>query len=59
MVDLQPDNSIGYHNLGAVYLAMARYDEAISILRKGLTLKENLQRLEQFGVGLHVPQSLF
>ena len=58
MIDLQPDNSMGYHLLGGAYIAMARYDDAIEILKKGSGFERNVQRLEQSGVGLHVSQPL-
>ncbi|HVR23061.1 MAG TPA: tetratricopeptide repeat protein [Candidatus Polarisedimenticolia bacterium] len=40
MIDLQPDNPLGYYDLGGAYLAMARYEDAISVLKRCLTLKE-------------------
>ncbi len=40
MIDLQPDNPLGYYDLGGAYIAMARYDDAISVLKRCLSLKE-------------------
>jgi tetratricopeptide (TPR) repeat protein len=40
---------MGYHNLGAVYMAMARYDDAIAILKRGLALKETSSALSNLG----------
>jgi predicted Zn-dependent protease len=47
MIDLQPDNSMGYHDLGGVLIEMARYDDAIAILKKGLSPEGNFRRLAQ------------
>jgi hypothetical protein len=47
MIDLQPDNSMGYHELGGVLIEMARYDDAIAILKKGLSPEGNFRRLAQ------------
>jgi len=49
MIDLQPDNSMGYHDLGGVYIAMARYDDAIAILKRGLALKETSSAWSNLG----------
>jgi serine/threonine protein kinase len=49
MIDLQPDNSMGYHDLGGVLIAMARYDDAIAILKKGLALKETSDAWSNLG----------
>ena len=49
MIDLQPDNSMGYHLLGGAYIAMARYDDAIDILKKGLALKETSSAWSNLG----------
>jgi serine/threonine protein kinase/Flp pilus assembly protein TadD len=49
MIDLQPDNSMGYHMLGGDYIAMARYDDAIDILKKGLALKETSSAWSNLG----------
>jgi tetratricopeptide (TPR) repeat protein len=49
MIDLQPDNSMGYHMLGGAYIAMARYDDAIDILKKGLALKETSRAWSNLG----------
>ncbi len=49
MIDLQPDNSMGYHDLGGVLIEMARYDDAIAILKKGLALKETSDAWSNLG----------
>jgi eukaryotic-like serine/threonine-protein kinase len=49
MIDLQPDNSIGYQNLGAAYVAMGRYDDAINTFRQGLRLKQTSQAWTNLG----------
>jgi serine/threonine protein kinase/Flp pilus assembly protein TadD len=49
MIDLQPDNSMGYHDLGGVLINMARYDDAIAILKKGLALKETSDAWSNLG----------
>ena len=49
MIDLQPDNSMGYHMLGGAYIAMARYNDAIDILKKGLALKETSRAWNNLG----------
>jgi serine/threonine protein kinase/Tfp pilus assembly protein PilF len=48
-IDLQPDNSIGYDDLGGVYIAMGRYDDAIDVLKKGLSLKETSRAWTNLG----------
>jgi serine/threonine-protein kinase len=49
MIDLQPDNPLGYQDLGAVYMQMGRYDDAVSLMKKGLTLKESSDLLSNLG----------
>src|SRR5208282_3953400 len=49
LIDLQPDNSLGYHDLGGVYIAMARYDDAVAILKRGLALKETSSAWSNLG----------
>jgi serine/threonine protein kinase/tetratricopeptide (TPR) repeat protein len=49
MIDLQPDNSMGYFDLGGVYGAMGRYDDAIDVLKKGLTFKETSRAWTNLG----------
>jgi eukaryotic-like serine/threonine-protein kinase len=46
---LQPDNSMGYQDLGGVLIEMARYDDAIAILKKGLALKETSDAWSNLG----------
>jgi tetratricopeptide (TPR) repeat protein len=49
MIDLQPDNSMGYHDLGGVLIEMARYEDAIAILKKGLALRETSDAWSNLG----------
>jgi serine/threonine protein kinase len=49
MIDLQPDNSMGYYDLGGVLIEMARYDDSIVILKKGLALKETSDAWSNLG----------
>ncbi len=37
----EPDNSVHYLNLGRIYLHAGKKEEALLILRKGLSFKEN------------------
>jgi tetratricopeptide (TPR) repeat protein len=46
---LLPDNSMGYHDLGGVLIEMARYDDAIAILKKGLALKQTSDAWSNLG----------
>ena len=39
MIDYAPNNAIGYQDLGGAYLGMGKYDDAVNILRKGLSIK--------------------
>ncbi len=40
MIDLQPDNSVGYNDLGGAYIGLGHFENAVSVLEKGLRLKE-------------------
>ena len=41
MIELLPDNPLGYYNLGGAYLGLGRYEDAIAILKKGLNIEPN------------------
>ncbi len=49
MIDLQPDNSTGYHDLGAVYVAMGRYDDAVKTFKQGLAIKQTSRAWTNLG----------
>lgn len=49
MIDLQPDNPMGYYDLAGAYISLARYDEAIEILNRGLKIKETAQAWSNLG----------
>jgi serine/threonine protein kinase/Flp pilus assembly protein TadD len=49
MIDLQPDNSVGYHDLGGTYIGMGRFADAVTVLKKGLSLKETSRAWTNLG----------
>ena len=40
MIDLQPDNFLAYEDLAGAYIAMARYEDAINVLKNELSHKQ-------------------
>ena len=49
MIDLQPDNSLAYEDLGGTYIAMSRYKDAISVFNKGLSYRQTSSLLTNLG----------
>jgi len=49
MIDLQPDNPLGYQDLVAVYMQMGRYDDAIALAKKGLSYRESSDLVADLG----------
>src|SRR5579883_611112 len=39
IVNLEPDNPVGYGDLGAAYLSMGKYEETIGAFQKSLAIK--------------------
>jgi serine/threonine protein kinase/tetratricopeptide (TPR) repeat protein len=38
VIELAPDKALGYYNLGAAYMGLGRNEDAINVLKKGLTI---------------------
>jgi len=58
-LEAEPDNSILYLNMGKIYLMQGKTEEAIEILRKGLTQGTNEQIIAELGrIGTRRPQPL-
>ena len=46
-LELEPDNSVHYLNLGRIYLFTRKKAEAITIFREGLTHETNMEIIEE------------
>jgi len=58
-LEAEPDNSILYLNMGKIYLMQGKTEEAIEILRKGLTQGTNEQIIAELGrIGTRRPPPL-
>ena len=58
-LEAEPDNSILYLNMGKIYLMQGKTEEAIEILRKGLTQETNEQIIAELGrIGTRRPPPL-
>ena len=48
-VDLAPDQAYGYYNLGGTYLALGRSQDAIAVLKKGLSIQSDASAWTNLG----------
>ncbi len=49
VIALAPDKSLGYYNLGAAYLGSGRYEDAIAVLKKGLSIQPHCDAWTNLG----------
>ena len=54
VIELVPDDPLGYQNLGAVYLAVGRYQDAVSKFKVGLQKNNSPSVWNNLGIGRHI-----
>src|SRR5258708_9381792 len=51
VVQLEPENPVGYSNLGAAYFTMGKYDDGIAAFQKSLQIKPTADIYTNLGTG--------